>query len=66
MNDYFKAGVVIFTIILLFVLSYVATDHLDKTQILESNETINKLETQNDSLRTLISTLTDSVEATNE
>ena len=66
MNDYVRAGIIIFTIILLFGLSYIATEHLVEVKIIEDSEAVITLTAENDSLKTLISTLTETTGVTNE
>jgi hypothetical protein len=60
MNDYVRAGIIVGVIVLLFVFSWYATDHLEEARVVADNEAVIVLTAENDSLLIVISTLIDS------
>lgn len=54
MNDKLRSILGIFVIVLIFVLSFVAYDHIDSSYLINEPEYVNELEAANDSLETLI------------
>ena len=68
MNDYARASCLIFTILLVFGLSWLAVNHLNDVRIISDTEEMVELKAENDSLKTIIETLSvsDSMEVSNE
>lgn len=66
MNDYVRAGIIILVIILIFGFSYVSTKHLAEVRVIADAEAVVTLQAENDSLRTVITNLSDSTEVANE
>ena len=57
MNDTVRVVLVIVGLIVIFVLSYIATDHLDNSYMLDDNVELERLQHENDSLKTVIADL---------
>jgi hypothetical protein len=66
MNDYVRAGIIILVIILIFGFSYVSVEHLAEVRVIADAEAVVTLQAENDSLRTVITNLSDSTEVANE
>ena len=68
MNDYVRAGIIVGVIVLLFVFSWYATDHLEEARVVADSEAVIALTAENDSLKALLSdsTSTDSTGVPNE
>jgi len=60
MNEYVRAGIFVLVIVLLFVFSYLSVEHLAEVRVVSDSEAVIALTAENDSLSTVISTLTDS------
>jgi len=57
MNDLTRSLLVIFGIIVIFGLSYIAYDHIDNSYILNKPTEIKELKAENDSLETVVKDL---------
>ena len=68
MNEYARVSILIFFVVLIFVLSYIAADHLADIKYITDSEEVVKLHAENDSLKTIIEDLSvsDSTEVANE
>jgi hypothetical protein len=66
MNDYVRIGIFLVVIAGLMIFSWQSVNHLAEAKVTEDAEAVVTLQAENDSLKTVISTLTDSTGVSNE
>ena len=67
MNDYARIGILLFFILLVFGLSWLAVNHLNDVRIISDAEEMIELKAENDSLKIVIEDLSsDSTEVSDE